>query len=243
MPTASPDHQRRLLDLQARDTAIDRIRHRAAALRSDPEIAAAQERSSAAQAGRDQAQAELAAAEEALAAAEAAVEQVAGRIQRNQQRLDAGTGSAKDLTALQHEIGTLSVRRSDLEDAELAVMERVETAQAALDQATATASEATDALGALTAVRDTHLGELSGGFEREKAARAQVLTGIDDVALVSLYEKLRGTHAGVGVAPLQGTRCGGCQLELNPKDLAAIRAASDDAVVRCEECGRILVRS
>ncbi|OMH36784.1 zinc ribbon domain-containing protein [Tersicoccus sp. Bi-70] len=243
MPTARPDHQRRLLDLQARDTAIDRIRHQAGALRSDPEIAAAQERSTQATARRDEAQTEVNAAEEALAAAEAAVEQVATRIQRNQQRLDTGTGSSKDLTALQHEIVTLSARRSDLEDAELAVMERVESAQAALDETTAATSEATTALGALTEVRDARLRELSGEFDREKVARAEVLTGIDDAALVATYEKLRSSHDGVGVAPLQGSRCGGCMLELNPKDLAAIRAAADDAVVRCEECGRILVRS
>ncbi|GGC95350.1 hypothetical protein GCM10011512_23000 [Tersicoccus solisilvae] len=243
MPTARPDHQRRLLDLQARDTAIDRIRHQAAALRADPEIAAAQERSTATQTRREQAQAEVDDAGEALAAAEHAVEQVATRIQRNQQRLDAGTGSSKDLTALQHEIGTLGSRRSDLEDAELAVMERVETAQAALDESTVGASEAAGALGALTEVRDARLRDLSGEFEREKAARAEVLAGIDDAALVSLYEKLRSAHDGVGVAPLQGSRCGGCMLELNPKDLAAIRAAAEDAVVRCEECGRILVRA
>lgn len=243
MPTASPDHQRRLLDLQTRDTAIDRIRHRAGVLRTDPEIAAAQERSAQAQTERETAQAEVNAAEEALAAAENAVEQVATRIQRNQQRLDAGTGSAKDLTALQHEIGTLDARRSDLEDEELAVMERVETAQTALSATTAAASEATGALGDLTTVRDGRLKELSGEFEREKVARAEVLATIDDAALVGLYEKLRGTHEGVGVAPLQGSRCGGCMLELNPKDLAAIRSAAADAVVRCEECGRILVRT
>ncbi|MEH0109081.1 C4-type zinc ribbon domain-containing protein [Tersicoccus sp. MR15.9] len=243
MPTARPDHQRRLLDLQARDTTIDRIRHQAAVLRSDPEIAAAQERTTQAQAERETAQTELTAAEEALAAAEGAVEQVATRIARNQQRLDAGTGSSKDLTALQHEIGTLSGRRSELEDEELTVMERVETAQADLDRTTGSAAEATGALGDLTTVRDGRLSELSGEFEREKKARAEVLADIDDAALVSLYEKLRSTHDGVGVAPLQGSRCGGCMLELNPKDLAAIRAAAEDAVVRCEECGRILVRS
>jgi len=46
----------------------------------------------------------------------------------------------------------------------------------------------------------------------------------------------------VGAAALRGRRCEGCRLELNPLDLDAIRAKGEDQVVRCEECGRILVR-
>ena len=38
-------------------------------------------------------------------------------------------------------------------------------------------------------------------------------------------------------------RCEGCRLELNPTDLGRMRAAGADAVLRCEECGRILVRT
>ena len=49
------------------------------------------------------------------------------RAARNQSRLDAGQGSAKDLQALQHELASLARRQAELEDVELEVMERSES--------------------------------------------------------------------------------------------------------------------
>ena len=59
---------------------------------------------------------------------------------------------------------------------------------------------------------------------------------------MALYEKMRAQH-GVGAAALRGGRCEGCHLSLNTVDLARIRAAPPDEVLRCEECRRILVRT
>ncbi|GMA34099.1 zinc ribbon domain-containing protein [Demequina litorisediminis] len=59
---------------------------------------------------------------------------------------------------------------------------------------------------------------------------------------MALYEKLRDQHGGVGAAALRGSQCLGCHMTLNPADLRTIASAAPDAVVRCEECGRILVR-
>ena len=60
--------------------------------------------------------------------------------------------------------------------------------------------------------------------------------------MLALYEKLRASHNGVGAAALHQRRCLGCQLQLNAADLEETRAAPADEVIRCEECGRILVR-
>ena len=73
------------------------------------------------------------------------------------------------------------------------------------------------------------------------AERAAAADGLDG-ALVSLYERLRDQHGGIGAARLLRGQCQGCQLSLNAGDLAAIVSAAPDQVVRCEECGRILVR-
>jgi len=61
--------------------------------------------------------------------------------------------------------------------------------------------------------------------------------------LLSLYERVRAASGGVGAARLYQRRCEGCRLELNATERGRIRAAPDDAVIRCEECGRILVRT
>jgi uncharacterized protein len=42
---------------------------------------------------------------------------------------------------------------------------------------------------------------------------------------------------------LQARRCTGCQLNVNAAELRAFSAAPDDEVLRCEECGRILIRT
>ena len=60
--------------------------------------------------------------------------------------------------------------------------------------------------------------------------------------VLTIYDKLGATHGGVAAAELRHRRCTGCSLELNSADLRAFAAAPADEVLRCEECGRILVR-
>ena len=61
-----------------------------------------------------------------LARAEGDVEQIVTRIQRDEARLNSGTGSAKDLESTQHELVTLGQRRAELEEVELTIMVQVE---------------------------------------------------------------------------------------------------------------------
>ena len=60
--------------------------------------------------------------------------------------------------------------------------------------------------------------------------------------LVALYDKIR-TETGLGAALVRSGRCGGCRIELYGADLARVKSAPPDEVVRCEECRRILVRT
>jgi uncharacterized protein len=57
-----------------------------------------------------------------------------------------------------------------------------------------------------------------------------------DAELVALYQK-------VGAGVLQGRRCGACRIEIDRGESARIAAAAEDDVVRCPECGAILLRS
>jgi predicted nucleic acid-binding Zn-ribbon protein len=56
------------------------------------------------------------------------------------------------------------------------------------------------------------------------------------------YEQLRPKFGGVAIARLVGGRCDGCHLALAQAALERIRSAPPDALVECEECGRLLVR-
>jgi predicted nucleic acid-binding Zn-ribbon protein len=60
--------------------------------------------------------------------------------------------------------------------------------------------------------------------------------------LLTLYDKIR-TESGLGAALVRSGRCGGCRIELYGADLARVKSAPADEVVRCEECRRIMVRT
>jgi predicted nucleic acid-binding Zn-ribbon protein len=93
-----------------------------------------------------------------------------------------------------------------------------------------------------TARRDAATQELDGEAASVTKER-QVVSASVPADLLKLYEKLREQQGGVGAARLYQRRCEGCQLELNITEVNEVRAAAPDAVVRCENCRRILVRT
>jgi predicted nucleic acid-binding Zn-ribbon protein len=175
-----------------------------------------------------------------VARAEQDVETVRARIDRDQQALDAGTVSAKQLQDLQHELVSLARRQSELEDVELEIMERTEeaaaevaAAEAAMTQAVTHADEA--------AAWDRRCDEIASERVALEQRRAAVVAELP-AELVSLYDKIR-QRSGQGAGLLYQRRCGACQLQLSSSDLDRVRAAASDEVVRCEECGAIMIRT
>lgn len=175
--------------------------------------------------------------------ADADVEQVKARKVRDQGMVDAG--SITDPKALQRMLGeleSLDRRISDLEDVEIEVMERLEAAQSALAERTVELEQLDRDLVALEHTRAHKAGELEEERARVAAERKTTASGVP-ADLIGLYDKLRDQKGGVGAAALRRRECGGCGLAINPSDMASIAAAAQDEVLRCEECGRILVRT
>ncbi|TQM62848.1 hypothetical protein FBY41_2890 [Humibacillus xanthopallidus] len=177
-----------------------------------------------------------------VAKSEQDVQLVRDRAARNQARLDAGQGSAKDLQALQHELASLARRQSELEDLELEVMERSEALDAKVVQLDADREELAARLATLESERDAALADLAAEETKVGSGRADIVAGIG-AELAELYEKIRASSGGLAAAELKHRRCGGCRLELNNVDLSRIRSAAPDEVVRCEECRRIMIRT
>lgn len=178
-----------------------------------------------------------------LRKAEADVDQVRARSARDQQRYDAGqVSSPRELESLQHEIGTLARRQSDLEDIVLEVMERLDEVQNRSADLARQCDEAQAQAAALTLKRDAELFEIDAELVALSSQRETQVTAIDK-ALVDLYEKIRAQQAGIGAAEVRQRRCTGCRLELNNVEISQLRAAADDEVLRCDECRRILVRT
>lgn len=240
---ASPEAQLRLLELADLDAELARLEHRRRNLPEHAELAQRQERYKELSDELATLNAREGDLQREQAKADADVEQVRSRIGRDRARLDAGqVSSPKELENLQSEIESLLRRQSDLEDAELDVMERREAVQARLTEASAERTAVEAEVQEITGRRDVALAELAE--QSGKAADRRAAVAAEQPAdLVQLYERLREQHGGVGAAALRRGQCQGCHLSLNTVDLNAIRAAAPDEVLRCEECRRILVRT
>jgi predicted nucleic acid-binding Zn-ribbon protein len=148
----------------------------------------------------------------------------------------------KDLERMQEELVSLARRISSLEDTELEVMEQLEEAQAERERLADRLAAIDARVGELTASREANAGETStelASTTQQRELAAQELP----TELLTLYDRIREKKGGVGAAALRQRRCGGCRMEVNASDLGVIAKAPPDEVIRCEDCGRILVRT
>lgn len=233
----------RLLDLQAVDTTIAQLKHRRANLPEHAQLAKLAADRTAASESLVEAETKVSDLELAQRQSETDLEPVRQRRSRNQKRIDDGSiGDAKALSGLVEEIQHLDRRIGDLEDAELEIMEQLEAAVATRDQRAAGSAELERQAAEVIARRDQQVVVIDGELADQTTRRDSVAADIP-AALLANYDKLRSNHGGVGAAELRNRRCTGCQLEVNAADLREFAAAADDEVLRCEECGRILVRT
>jgi predicted nucleic acid-binding Zn-ribbon protein len=138
-------------------------------------------------------------------------------------------------------VAQLAGRLHQLEDEELVVLEDQEPIdQEAARCATelATLAEATVGLSAAVAEADRSIDAELATLAEARVAEAARLPD----ALSRRYEDLRSRLGGIGAARLVDGRCAGCHLSLPAVELDRIRHLAPDAVVTCDQCGRILVR-
>ncbi|WP_314502210.1 C4-type zinc ribbon domain-containing protein [uncultured Microbacterium sp.] len=236
---ASPADQRRLLEVAELDT---RIRQADAARRNPPQAARVQallaQRQTFAQelatrlGARDDLRAEMARIESDVAMVDA-------RRARDAERLNS-TSNMKEAQGLESELASLARRKSDLEDAELEVMERLEQADAAVAEQESVMGQTNAEGAALSAEAKRVVAEASAAFEaatRDRAAVAETVAG----DLLAFYDRVSARSS--GAALLRRGTCEGCRMVLAGTDLQAARLAAEDEVITCPECGCILVRT
>ena len=237
---ASPDDQARLLELQALDTKLQQITHRAANL---PEIKTLQAISADAERLRQQRAAETGAVDDArteLTRIESDVKVVEARIARDSDRLQKST-SVKDVAGLESELAGLRRRLEELEEIELAVMEKLETLE---NGVRLTAAEHADIAGRVTAAeatRDASLAELEQEKGHAVANRAAIAASLSP-ELLALYERQRSRY-GYGASHLRGGVSSASGVKLLENEMAIVRAAAPDDVLICPDSQAILVRT
>lgn len=238
---ASPAQQKELLRLQALDTKLQQVEHQAKALPQHAELAAlgtTAEKTRATLAART---GELEDVRIELGRIESDVDVVEKRIARDTDRIE-HTSSVKDVQALETELTALRKRHTDLEEIELAVMERLEEREAAVAEVEAARDAIAAQVAEVETAKDARLVELKrelADLARDRDTIAATLT--ED--LRALYEKRRVVGRGNAAALLRARTCSGCTMTLTGSDLESVRSAAADEVVFCPDCGAILVRT
>jgi len=238
---ASPSDQRSILDIQRFDQQATSLRHKAANLPELVELASTTVKANNARDLRIAAETELSDVKRELARAEGDVEQIVTRITRDEARLIGGSASPKELEQLQHEVGTLTSRRTELEEVELEIMMRVDAINERITALKTEEAEYAVVIADLEIRKENALAVINNELDAIVKDRSETLQSIEK-ALVDLYEKIRETTGGAGAAALVAGACTGCNLSINAVELKRVADIADDEVVRCEECRCILVR-
>lgn len=164
------------------------------------------------------------------------VDDLGTKIAKIEQKLYGGSiGNPKELANFQQEAEGMKLRRGQLEDKTLDIMDRVERAAASVDT---TISE-------LEKLEDKWQSEqqrLSAEAEQLKSTlselgqKRQRLSSDIDTEMVELYQQLKN-QKGTAVARVEQGMCRGCRISLSASESQRVRSGG---LTQCSSCGRIL---
>ena len=230
------------MQVQEHDTLIDQLGHRRRTLPELERLASLQRRMTELEVELADARGVLDEVGRRQAALEHELAVVEAKLAEDQARLySGGVSIIRELQALQAEVDALKRRKGDLEDRVLEVLDEREPldsgAAALAAEQERVFDEAVEVEGLVAAAQ----AEIDVQLAAEVDARAGAAGGLPP-GVVAEYDRLRVRLGGIGAARLVNGRCGGCHLSLSASELDALRREPPDALLCCEQCGRILVR-
>lgn len=229
-----------LLDLQRIDSRIDRLRALHADLPEQRLLGELEEERAAVASEHEEKNRVLEGLVRDQTRIETEVSMLDEKITHEQARLYSGEiSSPKELSNIQAELDALRRRKNHVEDQLIELMEQRETLEADVGVLRQRLDDLDSRVGEQTARRDASAVEIEKELGELEAEREQLAPRFPQDVL-DLYEELRTKKEGVGASALAGGVCRGCNVSLSPKALDSIKR-SDDPVVRCENCRRILI--
>jgi uncharacterized protein len=228
-----------LLDLQAADTAIDRLRSRLRGLEAGADLEVAREEANEAERELGEIRLRLDELARDQRRFEHEIDSMSQKASAEERRLyDGSVANARELEAIRHEVENLTRRRTDREDELLTVMQLRED----LEREERAAAERSDALRSkvdeVESAAADELDRLRGELEERRTARADLAATIEP-ELLDLYEDLRPQKKGVAAVALVDGVCQGCHEQLSAVYLDRLKRETGPK--RCEHCRRILV--
>lgn len=229
----------RLLELQAEDTAIDRLEARRAVAETGAVLSEARAKAETADADVGELSLSLSELDRDQARFEHEIDTLNQKAADEEKRLyDGSVANAKELGSIQHEVENLKRRRADREDELLGLMERREQLDTHMKELSRTSSELRAAVDEAEQTESSGLAEILEELVRRREQRAAIAATIDP-ELLELYDDIRPQKKGVAAAALVDGVCQGCHEQLSSVEQDRLKRT--DGVRRCEHCRRILV--
>ncbi|MEY4262489.1 MAG: hypothetical protein RLY88_197 [Actinomycetota bacterium] len=173
-----------------------------------------------------------------LSRAEADLTTVEQRIEKDNVRLNA-TSNSKDAQGIQSELLTLAKRKSELEDMELAILDKKDEVAALFAEVQARKTLNESELREAETKIEAEVLKHRSGLDLMVQQRAQQAAQLP-VELLELYEKK--ASRGLAIGRLIGRECGACRISLGATAFAEIQGLASDEIATCPDCQAILVR-
>ena len=228
-----------LLDLQATDTAIDRLTARRRALEGGAGLSAARAEADAAERSLGELRLSLDTFDRDSTKLEHEIDSLTRKAADEESRLFGGAvANAKELESIQREVDNLKKRKSEREDELLVLMEQREGVERRALEAEGTATERRTRVDLVAGDAAAELTDLDTELAEQTATRDRLASTIDP-ELLELYDDLRHQKKGVGAVALVDGVCQGCHEKLSSVELDRVKRT--EGLARCEYCRRILV--
>ena len=228
-----------LLDLQAIDSAIDRLDARKRALEGEGEVAAARAQAELAERELGELRLSIDTFDRDAARLEHEIDSITRKAADEESRLYGGAvANVKELASIQHEVDNLKKRKSEREDELLVVLERREDVERRAKEAEEHATELRIAVDHVAGDAARELSTVTTDLVARRDERARLAARIDP-ELLELYEELRPQKKGVAAVALVDGVCQGCHEKLSSVELDRVKRT--EGIARCEYCRRILV--
>lgn len=239
---ALPLEQRQLVELQQLDLSIARLEHQERTHPALQSLAALQGRATDLQNAIIATEAQLSGLQRQTEQVEEEVERVKARRDLQQGRLEQGKVPIRDMSALEHEIASMDVRISALEDKAVELMEASEKMQGGIDSAKDNAA----AIARKESAIKDNLGEDSAAIGTEmrelRSRRDEIKTSLP-AAVTAAYESLQGRLGPRVVIEMRDGNLIDAPVELPLTEMSELSTLPDDELYESEETEYLVART
>ena len=238
MLTATKDQQALLLRLSELDLQISRTSNQLKAAESSPEIDSLRRQTLEAAEELLSASANLEHLQDELVKIISDIELVVARVIQDEAKAKA-VNSERELKAVELELASLRNRKSNLEDAELGLMEQIEASEVSVKEVSQKRAALNLSLEEELRKQGGHSINL-GAQIAELTSKRNSLVGELDSSLVSAYKSK--AQRGVAVGQTLGRDCSACRLAINGVEFDAMMHLPADALPTCPNCDAFIIR-